>query len=229
MYLENCVDKLLSGTNFFINRRNTTDEFVRSKLDTDISVEILKGKRKNLLLMNYKWRVLVIQGDRALLLSEDIIDRQPYHKEWISVTWETSALRHYLNGEFYARFSSQDQTRIIEVVNRNMNNQWSGTRGGNNTSDKVFLLSLEEVVKYFGDSGRLWHKSPEREYWIDDIYNGNREAKFKKRSLAWWLRSPGEGFCEAVAVAHDGSILMDGFIVDHSEGVRPALWLNLRL
>ena len=40
----------------------------------------------------------------------------------------------------------------------NPNNPWYGTSGGNATTDKVFLLSLDEVVKYFGDSGDLLNK-----------------------------------------------------------------------
>ena len=61
----------------------------------------------------------------------------------------------------------------------NKDNQWQGTKGGNTTADKVFLLSLEEVVKCFGDSGDLKNKRKvnahgvecEYGYYTSDQYN----------------------------------------------------------
>ena len=33
-----------------------------------------------------------------------------------------------------------DQARIVEVINKNSDNQWYGTDGGCDTNDKIFLL-----------------------------------------------------------------------------------------
>lgn len=117
------------------------------------------------------------------------------------MTWETSHIREYLNGEFYASFDTDDRNRIVEVVNENNDNPWYGTDGGNATKDKIFLLSIDEVVRYFGDSGQLksrnrntgcdWCKD-EYFFFLYDQYNLNRRAVDASGTVVHWLlRSPG--------------------------------------
>ena len=52
-------------------------------------------------------------------------------------------------------FRDEDRDRIIQVRNTNEKNQWFDTPGGNPVFDRIFLLSIAEVVEYFGDSGVL--------------------------------------------------------------------------
>jgi len=127
----------------------------------------------------YEWRILDIQGGRALVVSENILEFRLYHHEFGPITWADCSLRAYLNGEFYNSnaFSNADRTRIVQVTNVNENNQWYGTNGGANTQDRIFLLSISEVVKYFGDSGQLANRPSGAQY-IDDQYNTNRIATF---------------------------------------------------
>ncbi len=149
----------------------------------------------------YDWYVLEKQKDRMLLLTENVIENRAYHRGKGEITWETCDMRNYLNGEFYNSFHSSERSRIIEVENKNSDNPWYGTRGGNPTRDKIFLLSIDEVIEYFGDSGQLkerymypncdWCKD---EYlpWIDDQYNRNRRAvNGDGMVISWRLRSPG--------------------------------------
>jgi hypothetical protein len=44
----------------------------------------------------------------------------------------------------YDMFSADEKLNIIPVTNRNLDNQWYGTDGGDDTNDNIFLLSLEE-------------------------------------------------------------------------------------
>ena len=143
------------------------------------------------------------------------------------VTWEGCAIRHYLNSEFLCKFSNQDQERILQVANRNLNNQWFDTLGGNITEDKVFLLSIEEVVNFFGDSGQLLKRNSRNEYWIDDKYNEERIAIFEAAPCMWWLRSPGYDSEGTVIVDEYGNLYMGGYRVnDDNCGVRPAIWVR---
>jgi len=104
----------------------------------------------------HDWRVLEIRDGRALILSEEILERRPYHTHLVEITWEHCSLRTYLNRQFYDNtFTTDEKNRIVDVRNSNPANPWYGTRGGENTIDRVFLLSLEEVVRYLGDSGQL--------------------------------------------------------------------------
>ena len=176
----------------------------------------------------YKWCVLDVQDDKALLITDKIVEERPYNDEFIPVTWETCTLRSYLNGEFLKKFSEKEQAGICKIENTNLDNQWYGANGGRNTTDKLFLLSLEEVVKYFGDSGQLKNKNPESAWCIDDQYNDKRVAKLNNSGSWWWLRSPGGLQDNAARVGLDGGVGLDGDNVNaETGGVRPALWLNL--
>ena len=178
---------------------------------------------------NYKWRVLEAHTDKVLIITETIVEQRPYNTERTDVTWETCSLRKYLNGEFLQKFTKGEQGRIIKTQIVNRDNQWYGTKGGSTTNDSVFLLSLEEVVKYFGDSGQLENKNLKDEYWFNDKYNAARIAKGAEgKACWWWLRSPGYGSNGAAHVGPDGNVYVNGLFVHiHSGGVRPALWLNL--
>jgi serine/threonine protein kinase len=157
------------------------------------------------------WRVLAIEGGRALVISEAILEDRPYNEQGDNITWETCSLRQYLNGEFLqTTFSADEQSHIATVTNKNPDNPEYGTDGGNATKDKLFLLSINEAEKYFtSDSG-----------WSATHFEGGAHW--------WWLRSPGyDGHCAAL-VHPDGGLGVYGYgIGDDGGGVRPALWLNL--
>ena len=176
------------------------------------------------------WRVLDVQNNRALIITKDVIEKRSYNVEYTSVTWETCTLREYLNGEFLQKFAEEERKRIEETAVANLNNQWYGTNGGNDTTDRVFLLSFEEIVKYFGDSGQLRNKNPKSEYRIDDRYNSARKTvDADGKATWWWLRSPGFGNGAAARVEADGDIGVVGGLVNTGQGgVRPVLWLHLR-
>ena len=188
----------------------------------------------------YKWRVLDIQNNAALIITEEIIEQRPYHDAYKDITWADCALRKYLNGEFYDKFNATEQSRIIPVINKNQNNQWYGTYGGEDTQDSVFLLNLEEVCKYFGDSrSKLHNRGKNQRYWFErkDENNSKRIARLeanKEWCWWWWLRSPGRVNVKAVYIHGDGNIgiqgnnILKGNISDGkcTGGVRPALWLR---
>ncbi|MDR2570183.1 MAG: DUF6273 domain-containing protein [Oscillospiraceae bacterium] len=175
------------------------------------------------------WRVLDVQGSYALIMTEKVIEQRAYHHEMVDVTWETSTIRQYLNGDFLNSFSQTDRTRIRETTIANDNNQWFGTEAGNITTDRIFLLSIEEVVRYFGDSGHLSRGVGEDWGDINDHYNAVRVAPGPSDTGPWWwLRSPGFRSNSAARVISDGRLNMAGLNVNFSDcGVRPALWLNL--
>jgi hypothetical protein len=95
----------------------------------------------------------------------------------------------------------------------------------------VFLLSLDEVCRYFGDSTANLRKkgSTGSDCWISDKNSSNRVANYSNAGASWWwFRSPGNYSSIAAYVDDDGLVYVNGFFVyDDSGGVRPALWLNL--
>ncbi|MDR1135440.1 MAG: DUF6273 domain-containing protein [Clostridiales Family XIII bacterium] len=201
----------------------------KSDAATGTAAEIRQGKRRNIKFGGYSWRVLDIQGDKALLLTEDIIEQRPYNVQDEDVTWKNCTLRQYLNDEFFNTFSRQERAKILETRNANPNNQFYGTKGGESTVDKVFLLSINEVVKYFGDSGNLENLRGKRMWIIRDQYNDKRMAKYRNVGAWWWLRSPGYNGISAANVHNDGGLdVLGSLVYNDYGGVRPALWLNLK-
>ncbi|MCL2356968.1 MAG: zinc ribbon domain-containing protein [Defluviitaleaceae bacterium] len=195
------------------------------------------------------WRVLEVQGNYAKILHETVIVNQPYHHTFEDVTWATSSSRAWLNGEFFNSFSDADRARIRETYVTNNDNPWTfynWTRhrnhmpGGANTTDRIFLLSIDEVVRHFGDSGMLERGRTESNRDFDlwdyglagwgfhDRYSNRRIAYHDAGSASWWwLRSPGFFSDFAAFVLLDGLVHVYGHYVSAEGGLRPALWLNL--
>ena len=202
---------------------------------------------------NFSWRVLDVQENRALIITERVIDQRMYHPEFEAVTWETSEIRQFLNGEFFASFSPQDQGRIAETYVVSHDNPWDfsewdgwvNTPGGNNTTDRIFLLSINEVLEHFGDSSLVasgatmrcserFNNEPQWPDWgiywsgAHDQHSEARIARdFEGSASWWWLRSPGVDPTYTALVDVLGELLLTGTSSNSFGGIRPALWLYL--
>lgn len=177
-----------------------------------------------------EWKVLAVEGNRALIISQYALDCKPYNNTYTytDTTWEKCTLRTWLNGTFYDTAFGADHQKIIasSTVTADKNPSYS-TSPGNNTTDKVFLLSITEVNKYFSsDEAR---KCAPTEYaeaqgaWTSSSYSVGGKA-----TCWWWLRSPGSNSGLAADVYIDGSVYNFGDYVNYDYvAVRPALWINL--
>jgi len=210
----------------------------------------------------YRWLVLDIKDDQMLIISEKMVALGAYHQsDYVDgaytnddpILWSECNLRKYLNTDFYDTFSDNEKARIVETTIITPNNPWYGTDGGSETIDKVFLLSLEEVVHYFGDSGDLQNRkvwtidrdnsdlinrkiiylpveSVEDGFFINDQYNDARIAKngIGTKSM-WWLRSPGRHHKRIATIEENGVIFVSGTGVTFElGGCRPAMWVKLQ-
>lgn len=93
-----------------------------------------------------QWRVLSNKNGELFVLSEKILASRAYNQVLTSVTWETCTLRSWLNNDFYnAAFSLSEQSKITASTVVNEDNPWYDMDGGNDTVDKVFQLSYEDV------------------------------------------------------------------------------------
>lgn len=196
--------------------------------DTSASLDDLSVGQEGVWFGPYSWEVLDIQDGKALLITEDILEMIRYNEEYEAIVWADSTLRAYLNGEFYENnFSDEEKARIVTVTNTTPDNAWFGTEGGPDTEDKIFLLSTEEVVRYFGDSGQLENGNPDSSYSIEDEYGKERIAQFEDANERWWLRSPGIEPEFTSMVARCGMLEVGGYFAEKREGLRPALWITL--
>ena len=105
-------------------------------------------------------------------------------------------------------FSKKEQNSILTTDVINSDNAQYGTKGGSNTKDKIFLLSIDEFNKYFNEGDQA-------------------VARYKNDSNDWWwLRSPGSTQDHAADVNGIGPLDENGDTVDYFRGIRPALWVK---
>lgn len=195
----------------------------------------IKGNSKNPI----DWLVLDKQGDKVLLLSKYILDCKCYNDADTSVTWEDCSLRKWLNESFYNKAFSEDEKKYIESTTVvNTGNDEFGTSGGNDTTDKVFLLSTSEVEKYFASDNM--HSDNEKLSTVGTDYaknvKNNNDVLYVNSSGAWfggnspfWLRSPGNKQNHAARIRVTGYLGDNGInVANKDNGVRPAIWVSLK-
>ena len=182
-----------------------------------------------------EWRVLEVKDNKALLLADKGLDTIPYDLKYAYVTWETSSVRQWLNTDFYnAAFNGSEKSRIAIAVLKNPDNPKNGTSGGGDTSDRIFLLSLDEVRWYFNQDGT--ERISRIPYAVNGgilkatpyaVKKGTWVSSDELQSSWWWLRSPGMFQDWASTVLHNGMLDFGGFPNYEKGGtVRPALWVR---
>lgn len=165
-----------------------------------------------------EWRVLAVENGKALLITEKLLDYQPYHQVNTQVTWETCTLRTWMNETFYAKaFASEEQAKIAKTRNVNYNNPDYQSNGGSATRDDVFALSISEADAYFSsDEAKITYATD---------YAAQKSSG--EHAGQWWLRSPGFDGSLAAYVKGEGNLDAYGFYVFSDQiAVRPALWVQ---
>ena len=168
-----------------------------------------------------RWLVLEVKGGKALLLSENAVDCRKYHNTKEAVSWNTCDLRDWLNNEFLVNAFNDQEISVIQTANvaadRNPEHR---SDPGQATQDKVFLLSIAEVNRYFSDN-------ESRQCEPSEIAAANGAYISEEGKCWWWLRTAGYRQDTAGFVRGGGSVSESGDDVeDVIFAVRPAIWVN---
>ena len=195
------------------------------------------------------WVVYEKTDDKVYLLAKDAIDCLPinYDEECEGdlPTWEVCSLRRWLNENFYnAAFNDYEKALIANTKLENSDNVKYGTEAGNDTEDKIFLLSDKEALKLKKENAQLISGSYTK-------YCQERGVEIEGEKCRWWLRTPGHmdeddyedemysfTFMETNDTVHEyGLLWFCDFEVDDCEdyaldimnglGVRPVITLDL--
>lgn len=203
-----------------------------------------------------EWEILDENDESILLISRYILDKQKFNDNRSGVTWENCSLRKWLNNDFYEQaFSDDEKKRILETKVLNPDNIYNYEEGGNDTYDRIFCLSAEEVKKYYTFDS--WHQEEGNGFCRDLIADTTEEVKrhdiinkstviteedFERWDLenenysrdligsgadSWWLRTPGNSGCYECFVFRVGQTGWK-YYTDMTQkiGVRPVLYLK---
>lgn len=169
-----------------------------------------------------EWIVLDKKIDRVPVLAKHGLEVKSYNTSRKAVVWEKSEIRKYLNGVFFDTCFNEDEKKKIRTsLIMNKDNPIYGTSGGDDTRDKVFLLSINEAKELFDDNEK--RKCEASEYARNQ--NTYTEGRLVK-TPGWWLRSPGNYDYYASYVIGYGSVVVGGEDVVLNKLVRPAMWVS---
>lgn len=170
------------------------------------------------------WRVLKVEKRRALVISEDVLDYEPFHI-WSAVIWKDSLMRCWARDFFKTAFSAEEKKCICLTTLYTADSPvWADNaidENGVKTRDRVFLLSMQEAQRYFtSDQDRVAKATPymQRKFGAS-VVEGSTHG--------WWLRNRGYNVSYASDVLPHGEIDDYGEEVYEKGGVRPAMWIKL--
>jgi len=177
-----------------------------------------------------EWLVLAKEENKIFVISDKALDCKLYDTSYTSVTWETCSLRAWLNNDFFnTAFDAAEKKMIMNTkVSADKNPEYD-TDPGNETTDKLFLLSISEVTEYFDDDESR-KCVPTAYAKARGAYTSNRNKTVSgEETCWWWLRSPGDIQSTVAFINYDGSVYKFGSSAyrNYDDAVRPAMWITI--
>ncbi|MBR4777508.1 MAG: hypothetical protein IK007_07855 [Lachnospiraceae bacterium] len=239
--IQDDIVEQVEKTTIDISKLKTGDiiQFGLYEQDNDIS----DGKEQ------IDWIVLSVDktNNKVFVLSKYLLDKVEYYEgirtcqdcdPYTNYTWDNSSIRKWLNNDFYnSAFNEEEKRKIIETSLTTPDSSVYGTEGGNDTIDKVFLLSFEEVTNPpYGFSSDRANKDIERRCRptryasarrVLTVSDGTKTLdKDKCNSGYWWLRSSGYSGSH-VALVHPTGSVDTAWVCESGIGIRPAMWITI--
>ena len=169
-----------------------------------------------------EWLVLVEEEDKMLLLSKYALEYLPFNDWTADVTWESCTIRGWLNDTFNYQNANSDEVSFLDnCFSEEERNQIIPHV---ETGDKVFLLSLGEVLQYLPSN--FFRKCLPTTYAVSRLPETH---KYNEGDICtWWLRTESaekKGFI--MTINQKGMYCEHGVMVSMKGiGVRPALLIK---
>ena len=170
-----------------------------------------------------KWRVLANDGS-LFVVSDKNLDCVEYNTSAETVTWEDCSLRKWLNDGFLdTAFSTTEQGAVLESLVVNEDGA-KGSEAGADTRDKVYILSIYEVIDPELGFPTDWKDKGGTRVALNTGYTRSKHASTgSDMSGTWWLRTPGDAK-NAANVFNAGNVFVRGSNVSNFDlAVRPAM------
>ena len=187
-------------------------------------------------------------GYEVLLTSKYILTYKHFcDSKNAEATWEKSSLRKWLNEDFLTNAFSESEQKLITASNvpGELNESYPTVLPGNDTKDKVYILSASEVLNYFhhpdsDPSVITWNEETSYAKSVlndlgdkideDDI---NTDADYEQE-YSVWLRNPGQDdksveYYQNLYGKNSTGFLWEAGRNAYSDvcGVRPTIRINL--
>ena len=166
-----------------------------------------------------EWLVLCKdeKNSKALLISKYGLYDDNYDEEYRDfsgyeyVNWEECPLRKRLNEYFINKaFTIEEREQIIDSNIINTGYKEYTSRDGNDTVDKIFLLSGDEAKKFFvSNKQRICFRA----------YDNNSIC-------GWWIRTTIDGISRGIE--EKGNLSRGEFTPYFTYSVRPAMWVKYK-
>lgn len=165
-----------------------------------------------------EWIVLKREGGRVLVTTKYLVDFMQYG----ALTWKESSVRSWLSGTFYSNaFTAAEKKAIAEVTLTDKN--------GNETTDRVFILSREEAFEYLTKETLRtdyteWGEKKLRDAVTPTLAPGVSYAS--RFGDPYWLRDIGDEL-RVCCLNSTGGFSSSTLYNEERIGVRPAMWIEL--
>ncbi len=173
------------------------------------------GGMKGTVSQPIRWRVLDVQSEKLLLLSEEILEANPYdNRDLDDLRYEDSYMRTWhLQDILELGFTNEERSCILTTTVSNGNDP--------DTQDQLFLLSVEEIQQYMpADEDRVAYATESAKI------NGWTQVGWNECAY-WWTRTRGDATYRFAYIRPDGVIDTSGEAFSYSfYGIRPAMWVT---
>lgn len=168
------------------------------------------------------WKVMEINGDEALILSNYALDERPFDDYADETTWDKCTLRTWLNSTFLENaFDDEEQKVIIESYVKCYRNSGYSYSSGSDTIDKIFLPSAKELpagrdidrvciaTEYLKSQPGMWYDKESGQVW-------------------YYLRTVGMNDSRVALIHWEGSVFWRGDKINNcSHAIRPMMRISI--
>lgn len=171
-----------------------------------------------------EWRVLDKQDGKVLIITDKAVEMLPY----FGIYWKRSHIGGWLNGSFIKDFTVDEKAMIVKTtVTADAHPDKPETDQGAATEHGLYLLSVDEVLKYFPNE-------EDRICYVTDYLRSELESTIHVNGLAeggrcdWWLRTALHNYSSGAFIANidpNGRVNASTHNCRHT--LRPVCWIQL--
>ena len=171
-----------------------------------------------------KWRVLDKQDGKLFIITEQAVEMLPY----FGIYWKHSHIGGWLNYSFIMDFTAEEKAMIVKSsVSADAHPDRPETDQGSATKHGVYLLSVDEVLKYFPEpEDRVCYATEYLQYESENT--SHLTGLESDGRCAWWLRTALDNFSSGALIADiDGNGGVGWATHNCRLALRPVCWIQL--